>query len=484
MSRRNGNTNSHSNANSRGAALAERLERGRRRAERAPRPGTRDLPVLRGVKPSSVFTLPQENVLADARRILVEDGRVFAYGSTIVMNTGERLVALANDGKAESHAPSLLANVMICEYRVRFDDLQFPPPKPFVELLLNSEPTRRELPHIASYATRPVFGQDFEFLGRGWHPDTGVLVHGPEVEPAVPPRVNAADALSRLPRHLRQLLRGFCFKGDADVVNTVGAMLTGLLPTHFRQLGKGLVLLDGNQPGVGKSLLARTIGVVLDGNDPRTIAFSADEEELNKRTCAILRGQQQSILIYDNAKATTGRPISSPFVESNSMTAHVTLRILGQSLNIDRPNDLLWAITMNHTKTSPDLVSRGLPIRLQYEGRPEDRDFGDSNPIAYAMEHRAEILGELAGMVIRWNQAGRPTGNHRHRCRQWAGVLGGILEANGLPEFLTNLDEAAGEFNTELDEMAALAEAAIDVSTQATLFLQTPRRETHNEPSN
>jgi hypothetical protein len=143
------------------------------------------------------------------------------------------------------------------------------------------------------------------------------------------------------------------------------------------------------------------------------------------------------------------------------MAANVTLRILGQSTNIDRPNDMLWMLTMNGTKVSPDLVSRGLPIRLRYEGRPEGRSFGNHDPIAYAREHRAEILGELAGMVVRWNQMGRPLGDHRHRCRQWAGVVGGILQANGLPEFLTNLDEAAGEFNTELDELAALAEAAI-----------------------
>ena len=203
---------------------------------------------------------------------------------------------------------------------------------------------------------------------------------------------------------------------DPDVVNTIGAFLTGLLPAHFRHIGKGLILLDGNQPGVGKTLLARTIGVVLDGDDPRLTSFSADEEELNKRTCATLRGNRQSILIFDNAKTMSGRPISSPFIESNSMAANVTLRILGQSLNIDRPNDMLWSIAMNNTKISPDLVSRGLPIRLQYEGRPEDRRFGDSDPIEYASEHRAEILGELAGMVVHWNQVGRPQGNHRHRC--------------------------------------------------------------------
>ena len=83
-------------------------------------------------------------------------------------------------------------------------------------------------------------------------------------------------------------------------------------------------------------------------------------------------------------------------------------------------------------------------------------------------------------MIIHWNQVGRPRGDHHHRCRQWAGVIGGILQANGLPEFLTNLDEAAGEFNTQLDELAALAEAAV-TSGQAGGFVTDQTEEATNE---
>lgn len=462
---------------SRGATLANRIRRGRQRAERAARPGARELPILHGVTRYCEFRLPQENVLAAAGEILVESGRVYTYGSSIVVEIGDagerRLVTVANDGRVEPYATSMLANTFICEQAPLTEEgtpIQYPPPKSFTELLLNAEPIRQALPRIRTYASRPVFDEDFTFLGNGWHADAGVLIHGNDVEPVMP---SAADvvgsALSRLPTHLGRLLSDFCFLADADVINTVGAMQTGLLPAHFQDTGKGLVLVDGNQPSVGKTLLARTIGVVLGGEDPRTVAFTTDDEELNKRVCAILRGQQQPILIFDNAKSLSGRPISSPFIESNSVAPNIALRILGQSTNVDLPNDMLWAITMNCTRTSPDLVARGLPIRLHYEGRPEDRDFGNNNPIAYAKEHRAEILGELAGMIIHWNQVGRPLGDHRHRCRQWAGIIGGILQANGLPEFLTNLDEAAGEFNTQLDELAAMAEAAVTLNQAVVL---------------
>jgi hypothetical protein len=114
---------------------------------------------------------------------------------------------------------------------------------------------------------------------------------------------------------------------------------------------------------------------------------------------------------------------------------------------------------MNDTKASPDLVSRGLPIRFRYDGDPRERDFQGRDPIRYAREHRAEILGELMGMVVRWNQLGRPPGPRKHRCSYWAEVVGGILQVAGLPEFLENLDEAAAAFNQALDQLAALAEA-------------------------
>lgn len=466
------------NSNSRGALLASRLRRGQQRSERAAQAGARSLPTLRGVTPTCQFLRPQENVLAEAQNILVESGRLYRYGNAVVMEVGEaserRLVTIATDNRVEPCAASLLANVFICEMPPTTDGgspVQYPPPKGFVELLLNSEPTGRRLPAIRTYATRPVFDSCFAFCGNGWHAEQGILVHSASIEPVIhTPGAPQTPVLERLPPHLRRMLNDFCFRSDADVVNTVGAMLTGMMTSHFLNTGKGLVLLDGNQPGLGKTLLARVMGVVLDGADPDLIHYTPDDEELAKRLCATLRSRAQTLLLIDNAKVKANTAISSPVLEANSMAPQVSLRILGQSANLTRPNDLLWVLTMNDTKTSPDLVSRGLPIRLYFEGRPEERVFQDHDPIAYATEHRSAILGELAGMVVRWNQAGRPRFAHHHRCTHWASVIGGILQANGLPEFLSNLSEAAGEFSTALDELAAMAEAAIAVTGTAISF--------------
>ena len=65
-------------------------------------------------------------------------------------------------------------------------------------------------------------------------------------------------------------------------------------------------------------------------------------------------------------------------------------------------------------------------------------------------------------MVVRWNQQGRPPGQHPHRLRHWVEVVGGVLEVAGLPEFLANAPVAAATFNSELDSLAALVEAILE----------------------
>lgn len=448
-----------------GDEVEQQLFQALKEADAAPLPGARDLPLLIGIKPSGGFTQPQENVLVKALDILVESNRLYVYGDTVVQETqrldgsGARLAPLRTGSVVEVGAEDMLANVFVCQEGAN----QFPPPKWFADLLLRSEPLTERLPRIRHYAKMSVFDDNFVLRGPGWHADVGILVHGPEVDPIVATDTkNESPAIERLPDHLRTLLGGFCFRGDADVANTIGLMLTGLLMNLLVIIGKAIALIDGNQPGLGKTLLVRVIGIVLNGVDPRLIHFTQDEEELQKRICATLRDNRQSVLLIDNAKVRSGSVVSSPTIEANSMAPEVSLRILGKSENYTRPNDLLWALTMNDTRTSPDLVSRSLPVQLAYEGTPEDRTFDGPDPISYAHEHRLAILGELAGMVVRWNQQGRPPGQRSHRLHQWAAVIGGILEVVGLPEFLENAGAAAVSFNSELDELAALAEVVVE----------------------
>lgn len=447
-----------------GGELAAQLLKAIREAEHALLPGARALPTLWGVIPNGGFTLPQENVLVQAVNILAQSARVFVYGDTIALETqrlaagNHYLVPLRSASLIQVGAKDLLGNVFICQQ----GEKQFPPPKWFVDVLLRSELLFGNLPHIRHYARQPFFDNDFVLRGPGWHGDVGILVHGQEIEPALhAPGKPGAPALKRLPPHLRTLLHEFCFRSDADAANTLAMMMTNLLMNHFITVQRPIWILDGSQPALGKTLLARVMGILFDAEEPRLTSYSQNDEELQKRICATLRGRYQSILILDNAKTTNGLPINSPTIEACSMAPEISLRILAKSANFNRPNDFVWSLTMNQTRASPDLVSRCVPTQLAYEGKPEDRVFKGPEPLTYALEHRPEILGELAGLVVRWNQKGRPLSQRAHRCHVWAGIVGGILETAGLPEVLANVYETAVAFNTALDELAALAEAVV-----------------------
>jgi hypothetical protein len=447
-----------------GDELEGQLRQAIRDVDRAPLPGARDLPVLTGIDRRGDFVDPQENVLMRAAEILLKSRRVFTYGNTAVMQiaglegTGDTLVPLRTGPIIEKGAPSLLANLFVC----RFGGKEFPPPAWFVPVLLHADSVLPLLPRIALYARRPVFDSNFHLRGPGWHADVGIMVHGPIIEPINhEPAESASTTMERLPPHLRALLQGFCFRSDVDVVNTVAILLTGILINRFIVTLKPVVLVDGNQPGLGKTMLVRVFGIVLDNVDPRLTHFTTDEEELQKRLCATLREARQTILLIDNAKTPGGSIVSSPTIEANSMAPEISLRILGKSANLNRPNDILWFLTMNDTRASPDLVSRSVPIQLAYEGRPENRVFAGEDPIEYARSKRVAIVGELSGMITRWNQQGRPPGNRSHRLHAWAHIIGGILETAGLSGFLENAETAAASFNPAMDDLAALAEATI-----------------------
>ena len=75
----------------------------------------------------------------------------------------------------------------------------------------------------------------------------------------------------RLPPRLRGLLGEFSWRSEADLVNAVALLLTGLLINHFIDDPHPVAIVDGNQPGVGKTLLIQAIGRVLDGAEPTRI---------------------------------------------------------------------------------------------------------------------------------------------------------------------------------------------------------------------
>lgn len=78
------------------------------------------------------------------------------------------------------------------------------------------------------------------------------------------------------------MLRDFCFRSESDRSNYLGILLTAILMPRF--IGcKPAVLFNGNQPGLGKTMLAQMIALLRDGRTAETVSYNRNDEEFEKR---------------------------------------------------------------------------------------------------------------------------------------------------------------------------------------------------------
>lgn len=418
--------------------------------------------VIENVTPGGAFTngMTLDQFVHQAGEILAKSGQIYSFQHEIVYDrpAGQKgtLVTLSVNGEALPRAAAHLGNFMVLEAVSKESRTQAPLPGNLAQILLADQHLPGRLPTIQHYSNHPTFDSQFNLCHPGWNPDEGILVHGPEISPELfePPATGSVQ--DRLPPHLRSLLGDFCWQSQADLANAVAYLLTGMLIPSFLNRPRPIALVTGNKPGVGKSAFIQAVGRILDGFDPASIRLSQDEE-LEKKLGGHLRDGRSSLIFLDNVR--TG--IDSPLLEEKSLASTIQFRILGQSNMIERRNTFLWAVTANNPEATPDIVSRSLPIRLTYEHSIRERNF--THPLdEFDTQHRLSLLGELAGMVVRWTQAGCPMGDQQHRCHEWARILGGILDVAGLgQDFLSNLEEAESAINVQAQDLSALAEEAL-----------------------
>lgn len=326
-----------------------------------------------------------------------------------------------------------------------------PLPANYAHVWLHHPTARRALPEIALYTRNPVFTLDWRLAPSGYDPDSRTYYAGPPIAPR--------DGTP----HLDTLLAEFCFRTPGDRTNFVAVLLTALLVPRFVGC-KPAVLFGGNQPGLGKSVLAQIVSILRDGRATETATYNPNDEEFEKRLGAIVRRGATTIVI-DNAKG-TGRAarIDSAVLERSITDPMLSFRLLGQSAEIRAENAHTVCITANTPDVSRDLVTRCVLVDLFHEGDPATRTFKLPDPEAYALEHRTELWGELAGMVERWRAAGAPECDARSRFNKkgWAKIVGGILAHAGRPGFLANAAGAAAELDPVRREFGHLVALMAD----------------------
>ena len=201
-------------------------------------------------------------------------------------------------------------------------------------------------------------------------------------------------------------------------------LLTTLLVPRF--IGsKPAVLFNGNQPELGKSILAQILAILRDGHPVETASYNPNDEEFKKRLGSLVR-RGVTTLIIDNAKARGRNPRSESACLERSITdATLSFRLLGYSQDMRAENSHIFCLTANSPDVSRDLITRSVVVNLYYEGDPARRNFSLADPETYAQEHRLELLGELIGMVERWKASGSPVVqvNTRINKRGWGPLL-------------------------------------------------------------
>jgi hypothetical protein len=293
------------------------------------------------------------------------------------------------------------------------------------------------LPVLVAYTRTPLFDTAGRLVGQpGWHEDSGIFYDGSPIEPSEGTATLDAG------------LASFCWKEPTDRINFLGALLTTVtMPMWTR--GHPFVAINGNKPGVGKSTLARVLGILSEGGaEPSTVSWCSDEAEFEKHIATRVEAGDR-VIIIDNAK--TAKPIESPILERCITDTRLNFRRLGSNTSIGRAqNDVLFCITMNLVQMGADLRRRALPVNLEMEVDVRDARFDHDDVIGWVQAHREAALAELLGLVQRWMDAERPLAEvpARHSTgHRWAATIDGILAHAGLPGFLSNFEASEHAFD-------------------------------------
>ncbi|MBI4496683.1 MAG: hypothetical protein HY689_02145 [Chloroflexi bacterium] len=289
------------------------------------------------------------------------------------------------------------------------------------------------LPELRGVCGVPVVLPGGRVLAQaGYDPDSGLYLDLRDLQD-VRHDMSLADARCLL---LDELLRDFPFDSDASRAHAVAL----LLQPFVRPMIAGptpLYLIEAPARGTGKGLLADLVAVVSRGAPAHAMALPRDDDETEKRiTSTLLAGYP--LIILDNVTVLRAAPLA--------VVLTTTLwrgRRLGQSEIVSAPNTATWVATGNNPQLSDELTRRAVSIRLDAGVEAPEERTGWHHPdlLGWAESHRKDLVSACLAIVRHWLDAGCPEPSGvptLGRFESWRAVMGGILQAVGIPGFLEN----------------------------------------------
>lgn len=206
-----------------------------------------------------------------------------------------------------------------------------------------------------------------------------------------------------------------------------------------------IIIINGNQPGTGKSLLGQMClspvwGLASFTDKPR------DDEEMTKVLNMVALEQKPYVFFDDVAN------VVSQSINEFATAAVRTGRVLGTAKSFEVPYRTQAIFTGNGLTTTPDIVRRSLIIDLWFDGDATKRKL--SNPTEKTkfadLSWRANMLTLCWAMVRNWAEKGYPLttpATAKPSFESFAQVVGSILHVNGFhsPFRARSADVAGGD---------------------------------------
>jgi hypothetical protein len=255
------------------------------------------------------------------------------------------------------------------------------------------------LPVLAGIIGAPCLRRDGSLHDvPGYDPVTGLL-YKPECEfSRIPEHPTRDDAIAAM-RLFDDLLAGFPFVAPTDKAVALSAILTAVdrhnMPTA------PLLGFSATAPASGKSKLADIVSVLGTGRGAPVTGQASNEEELEKRLGAHLM-QGASIIAIDNCESV----LQSAFLCQVLTQEIVSVRVLGQSKNVNTSTATTILATGNNLQIAGDLTRRSLLCSLDAKcEHPERRKF-DWDAKDVAKEQRGRLVVAALTMLRAWHSVG------------------------------------------------------------------------------
>jgi hypothetical protein len=330
-------------------------------------------------------------------------------------------------------------------------EIRVDPPQPLVKNLY-AWPNYSAFRRLRGVTSTPFISPSGRAVTKvGYDQETGVYLANTldfGTLPDVPTTDDVRDAVALL----REPFCDFPFAHEAGLTHVLALILTPIA----RELIHGptpIFAVDASRSRTGKGLLVKLVGTILTGAPPPGSSMPSTDEEIRKAILAKLR-TGPTIVLIDNISRT---------VDSGSLAAVITMevwrdRILGESKEMEVPNRCAWVMTGNNMSYSQENTGRVAWIRLvpQTE-RPSTRtDFRrtEVEVQAWITANRPVLFRAAMLLVWNWLAQNRPpyTGPRLGGFASWCDVVGGVLEAAGVSDFLGNMEELVAEADAETDE--------------------------------